>query len=65
MTTTQTFVEGKCGEKNIRIKIWNHGFSIKCVAFKQPKTLVGMPYHKELFLDDLKQFCVGCERNKP
>jgi len=29
---------------------------------KKNKTLVGMPFYEELYLDDLKRFCVGCER---
>ena len=59
MTTMQTFIEGKCGVRHIRVKQWSRGFSIKCT--KKNKTIVCRPYVEEIYLDDLKRFCVGCE----
>ena len=62
LTTMTIFAQGKCGEKQIRVRIWDHGYSVKCMAFKTPKTLVGRPFDRELYLDDLKRFCDGCEK---
>ena len=63
LSTSIVFVEGKCGLKAIRVKQWKYGFSIKCMRKK--KTLVGRPFDKEMYLDDLKMFCVGCQEIKP
>jgi hypothetical protein len=60
MTTQQTFKDGKCGHfKPIRVKIWDSGFSIKCMKGK--KTIVGRPYYEDTLEYDLKSFCENCK----
>jgi len=61
MTTSQYSKDGKCRHfKPIRVKIWDSGFSIKCV--KSKKTLVGRPFNEYFLYRDLAFFCVGCEQ---
>jgi len=60
MTTSTIYTKGKCGVICLRLKQWKSGFSIKCD--KKRKTLVGMPFHKELYIDDFRTFCIDCEQ---
>ena len=63
MTTQQTFKDGKCHHyKPIRVKIWNSGFSIKCMKGK--KTIVGRPFHQDSLDYDFASFCDNCEEVK-
>lgn len=62
MTTEITFKDGKCGFRNIRIKRWSLGFSIKCVKGK--KTVVGRPYIEDILRLDLITFCDNCKEAK-
>lgn len=47
MTTSQTYLEGQCGKRVLRSKVWASGFSLKCQTIK--KTLVGRPFISESF----------------
>ena len=63
MTTQQTFKNGKCqAVKPIRVKIWDSGFSIKCI--KGNKTIVGRPFYQEYLNMDLVCFCDNCKEAK-
>ena len=63
MTTQQTFKDEKCHHyKPIRVKIWNSGFSIKCMKGK--KTIVGRPFHQDSLDYDFASFCDNCEEVK-
>jgi len=60
MTTQQTFKDGKCvAFKPIRVKIWDSGFSIKCMKGK--KTIVVRPCCEDTLQFDLKSFCENCK----
>ena len=61
MTTEVIHKDAPCG-KQIRVKRWTHGFSIKCMQGK--KTKVGRPYSEYYYQYDLKTFCDGCEKAK-
>ena len=61
MTTEITFKEGKCGTRNIRVKIWDSGFSVKCL--KHLHTIVGRPYTEKFLRYDLLTFCDDCTDN--
>jgi len=58
MTTVTTFRKGKCGLDCIRLKLWDHGFSIKCLKAK--KTIVGRPRIEDYLKYDLITFCENC-----
>jgi hypothetical protein len=62
MTTEMTFKDGKCGFKNIRVKVWNSGFSVKCL--KKRKTILGRPFIEDYLRMDLLTFCDNCDEAK-
>jgi len=62
MSTEETFKDGKCGFRNIRIKIWQSGFSIKCLKVRN--TIVGRPYTQDNLKYDLTSFCDRCKETK-
>ena len=61
MTTEIIHKDAPCG-KQIRVKRWQQGYSIKCLQGK--KTMVGRPYYEDYYQPDLKVFCQGCEKAK-
>jgi hypothetical protein len=62
MTTEIVFKDGQCGFRNIRIKRWGSGFSIKCM--KRKKTIVVRPYAEDHLQYDLITFCDSCKETK-
>ena len=62
MKAELTFKDGLCGSKNIRVKVWKSGFSIKCLKGK--RTIVGRPYVQDDLTFDLAIFCDVCRDEK-
>ena len=62
MSTSETWIIGKCNQRRIRVKQWQAGFSIKCSLGK--KTIVGRPNDPEFLKFDLDTFCDNCEKKE-
>ena len=63
MTTFETHIIGKCGDRNLVLKQWKSGYSVRCHKRKK-KSLVSYPDDEFMRKYDLATFCEGCEEGE-